>query len=527
MSYFGGPVISATQVEDVFWGSTGTYGTNAGPGGTLPDFFNVVGSSSWWGWLTEYNTNDQAHGTGQVIGPASSAGEVTITPAAANNGTSITDGKIQAQLQASLTAGTLPAPTLDREGYPETLYALFFPDIPGHKLTGPGGTGVGGVDWCSYHWTTTWDGIAIPYMVLPAFVAGSPYASGCAEDTNAGATLFDQFTSDVSHELAESATDPEVGLDRAAGYAAPAAWADNNNGAGEIADACEVPGNTRSFGGFTVQALWSNVAVACISSRPYGDLSPTEATIPADATQAYTAAGESGDETAATTFSITTSAGGSVPYASCTGNVCTASEAGDYFVTGTDGSIPFDEVPLTVTADSLPGAPTIGTATAANASASVTFTPPASDGDAPILHYTVTAVDSTNAAHGGQTVSGSGSPISVSGLTNNDSYTLRVTATNVVGTGSSSQPSNVVVPAPSPTMKSFKPAKGKVGKKVVIKGKNLSNATSVSFNGVTALITKDTATEIITKVPAGATTGSVTVTTPGGTAISTKTFKVT
>ena len=527
MSYFGGPVISGPQVEDVFWGSSGTYGSDAGPGGAMPAFFNAVGSSNWWGWLTEYDTNDITGGTGQVIGPASSLGETTITPAAGNDGTTITDGEMQAQLQASLTAGTLPAPTLDSEGYAETDYALFFPDVAGQKLEGPPGTGQGGVAWCSYHSTTTWDGIAIPYLVLPAFVTGTLYATECGDDTDAEATLFDQFTSDVSHELVESATDPDVGLDTADDYADPAAWADNSHDVGEVADACDVTGNTATVAGYVVQDLWSNIADACISSRPYGDVSPTSATIPAQATQTYTASGENGDETADTTFTITTSEGGPAPEASCTANVCTVSQAGDYLVTGTDGSIPFDEVPLTVTADSDPGAPTIGTATAGNASASVAFAPPASDGGAPILHYTVTAADSTNAGRGGQTDTGAGSPIAVSGLTNGDTYTFSVTATNVAGTGSSSQPSNAVKPVPAPTIKSLKPAKGKVGKKVTIKGTNLAGAIGVSFHGVVAIITKDTATEIVTKVPAGATTGFVTVATAGGTATSTKSFKVT
>jgi hypothetical protein len=526
MSYFGGPVVSGPQVEDVFWG-TGTYGTNAGPGGEMPSFFNAVGSSNWWGWLTEYDTNDLTNGTGQVIGPASSLGEVTITPAAGNDGSTITDAEMQAQLQASLTAGTLPAPTLDAEGYDETDYALFFPDVAGQKLEGPDGAGQGGVYWCSYHNTTTWNGIAIPYMVLPAFVAGTPYASGCGDDNQGGATLFDQFTTDVSHELVESATDPDIGLDTADDYAYPAGWADNSDGVGEVADACDVVGNSATVAGYEVQDLWSNLAGACISTRPYGDVSPTSATIPADGTQTYTASGENGDQTADTTFKITTSEGESVPYASCTGNVCTASQAGSYLVTGSDGSIPYDEVPLTVTADSLPGAPTIGTATAGNASASVAFTAPASDGGAPILHYTVTAADSTNAGRGGQTATGSGSPISVSGLTNGDSYTFTVTATNVVGTGPASGPSNAVTPVPAPTITKIKPAKGKVGKKVTVKGTNLLHATSVEFNGVVAVVTKDTATQIVTTVPTGATTGSISVTTAGGTATSSKSFKVT
>ncbi len=80
---------------------------------------------------------------------------------------------------------------------------------------------------------------------------------------------------------------------------------------------------------------------------------------------------------------------------------------------------------------------------------------------------------------------------------------------------------------PPPIIKRFKPAKGEIGKRVTIKGSNLSGATMVTFNGTKAKIRKDTATEIVVRVPAGATTGFVTVTTAGGTAISAKGFKVT
>ncbi len=62
---------------------------------------------------------------------------------------------------------------------------------------------------------------------------------------------------------------------------------------------------------------------------------------------------------------------------------------------------------------------------------------------------------------------------------------------------------------------------------MTIIGTNLSGATVVTFNGVTASITSDTAKTLVTKVPSGATTGKVSVTTPGGTITSTKSFSVT
>ena len=98
-------------------------------------------------------------------------------------------------------------------------------------------------------------------------------------------------------------------------------------------------------------------------------------------------------------------------------------------------------VPATV-----PGAPTGGTATAGNAEASVAFTAPASDGGSAITSYTVTATDTTTPANGGQTATGAASPLVVTGLTNGDSYTFTVTATNGAGTGLASSPSNAVVP---------------------------------------------------------------------------------
>jgi uncharacterized repeat protein (TIGR03803 family) len=70
------------------------------------------------------------------------------------------------------------------------------------------------------------------------------------------------------------------------------------------------------------------------------------------------------------------------------------------------------------------------------------------------------------------------------------------------------------------------PAAAKSGGKVIILGTNLTGATSVTFNGTAATFKVVSATEITTTVPAGATTGTVQVVTPGGTLKSNVPFRV-
>ncbi len=102
-----------------------------------------------------------------------------------------------------------------------------------------------------------------------------------------------------------------------------------------------------------------------------------------------------------------------------------------------------------VTPSAGPGAPTIGTATPGNASATVTFTVPLDNGGSPITSYTVTA---SSAGYGGSTsASGPASPITVSNLANGEPYTFTVTATNANGTSTASAVSNSVTPATLPT----------------------------------------------------------------------------
>ncbi len=104
-----------------------------------------------------------------------------------------------------------------------------------------------------------------------------------------------------------------------------------------------------------------------------------------------------------------------------------------------------------------PGAPTITNVTAGNKQATVFFNPPASNGGSNITLYTATS------SPGGISVSAAVSPIVVTGLTNGQSYTFTVKATNSIGQGPASAPSASVTPVgppTSPTITSVTPGNG-------------------------------------------------------------------
>ncbi len=137
-----------------------------------------------------------------------------------------------------------------------------------------------------------------------------------------------------------------------------------------------------------------------------------------------------------TTYNVTGLANGTA----YTFTVAATNSAG----TGSASSASNSVTPVTV-----PGAPTIGAATAGNASATVNWTAPSDNGGAPVSGYVITPYIGGTA----QTPVNVGTITAdtVTGLTNGTAYTFTVAATNTAGTGSASSASNSVTPVTIPS----------------------------------------------------------------------------
>ncbi|WP_104667012.1 fibronectin type III domain-containing protein [Ensifer adhaerens] len=166
-----------------------------------------------------------------------------------------------------------------------------------------------------------------------------------------------------------------------------------------------------------------------------------------------------GPQTFGTTpiLSATNTSGMPVVFSSTTPDICTVTSYGEltFHSAGTctinadaEGNEAYHPAQVTrsfAVNPALPGAPTIGAATAGDTQANVSFIAPAYTGGAPVT-YIVTANP------GGATGTGASSPVTVAGLTNGVAYTFTVTATNAVGTGGASAASNSITPAAAQTI---------------------------------------------------------------------------
>jgi large repetitive protein len=129
----------------------------------------------------------------------------------------------------------------------------------------------------------------------------------------------------------------------------------------------------------------------------------------------------------------------------------------------------------------------------------------------------------------GATLKFNGVAAPVEGGSDDTHINTRVPATATTGAVSVTTPGGTAT-GPSfkvlPTITSLTPDNGPAGTSVTITGTTFVGVSSVKFNGLAAAASTLNATTIKATVPAGATTGPVTVTTPGGTATSPSPFTV-
>ncbi len=209
------------------------------------------------------------------------------------------------------------------------------------------------------------------------------------------------------------------------------------------------------------------------------------------------------------TLSATASSGLPVSLSSATTGVCTITSGGTLtFITAGSCTINADQAgnaatnaATTISQSFLvnavaPGAPVIGTATAGNTQASVSFSAPVNTGGSSITGYTVTANP------GGATASGAASPLVVSGLSNGQAYTFTVTATNVAGTGSASAASNAVTPAAPQVITFANPGAQNFGTTPTLTA-TASSGLPVSFSSATPAVCTITSGGTLSFITAG------------------------
>lgn len=205
-----GPVIQVVQLYLLYWGSA--WNTNPTPSAAqITSSCATMLASSYMPGLAQY----------RGIGRGFVRGSTTIATSNPPNG--FTDAQVSNFIDGQLTAGTIPGPDVDNQ----TLYCVVMPN----------GVNASNTNFIGEHTYYSRSGQRIRFAWI----------------TNSG-TLAN-VTAIISHEVVESATDPEgsafLGV---AGTCNQGGWC-------EIGDVC---GSISSLDGVTVQSYWSNQDGACV-----------------------------------------------------------------------------------------------------------------------------------------------------------------------------------------------------------------------------------------------------------------------
>jgi hypothetical protein len=209
-----GPVLSTPQLYLIYWGTAWRAQTAATP--TAAEVTGAVSTLMASGYLTGLaQYRGSGHGTLR--------GSTVITSSDPPDG--FTNGQVAAFIKAQLSAGTVPGPGPGNQ----TVYGVVMPTGVTPEFTG----------WTGEHNSYPRSGQKIHYAWF----------------TNVGD--LDSITAIISHELVESATDPDgsgfLGVNRTC----------DGPGWCEIADVCQ--STWASVDGITVHGYWSNQANACIA----------------------------------------------------------------------------------------------------------------------------------------------------------------------------------------------------------------------------------------------------------------------
>jgi hypothetical protein len=277
ITYCGGPVISNVQIVPVFWSDQVSPTITSWAEGYLSsladsallDMMSQYSTAGKTGEVCQYQDPDAGlvsfgpttpFSTNQTITRGTAVPAVTITPV--NTSQNLTDDNavIGTELIAQISAGKLPGPTYDAQGYPNTLYFVFFPSSINIQLQGGGSCSAFG----GYHYSVSYAkagcaGQYFPYAVIP----------DCGSSTSGLASV-------CSHELAEAISDSDVGptssnpatLGDGAWYLGPSYPCSDPqscpSNCGEVGDVCQQQGDGTVPGtSITSQLIWSQAQNGC------------------------------------------------------------------------------------------------------------------------------------------------------------------------------------------------------------------------------------------------------------------------